>query len=157
MLYDILKAEKDKVLVYVDMDGVLTDYGTINIDVAKIQEEGFFTNKRPVRTIIKELEKASTLPNVEIEILSITRTEAQIKEKLDWLDKYVPFVKNRNIFSRLRFNLDASHVIKEEYIESEAPKNKKIYLIDDDHQVLRHVKYKLGDKINVLHISSIIE
>jgi len=157
MLYNLLRNETEKVVVYVDMDGVIVDFGEINSDTAQVKDEGFFINKRPIRTVLKELEKAAELPNVEIEILSLTRTEAQIKEKNEWLNKYAPFITKRNIFARLSFNLESAHILKQEYLEMEAPKNKKIYLIDDDHQVLRHVKYKMNDKVEVLHVSSIIE
>lgn len=157
MLYNLLRNETGKVVIYVDMDGVIVDFGEINSNPSQVRDEGFFINKRPVRTVIKELEKVAELPNVEIQILSITRTQAQIEEKNKWLNKYVPFITKRNIFARVDYSLESAHMLKGEYLETEAPKNKVIYLIDDDHEVLRTVKYKMQDKIKVLHVSSIIE
>ena len=79
MLYNLLRNETGKVVIYVDMDGVIVDFGEINSNPSQVRDEGFFINKRPVRTVIKELEKVAELPNVEIQILSITRTQADRK------------------------------------------------------------------------------
>ena len=80
---------KDKdVIMFIDMDGVITDY-----DIGNPLD---FQNKRPLYTNIKTFEEINKLSNIEIRILSICKYDYQIKEKNDWIDKYIPFIKKEN-------------------------------------------------------------
>ena len=96
--YDYIKSFGDKTInIYIDMDGVVADYdfeGYIN-DGTK---DDVYLNKRAVISSIKPLEEVSTLPNVNLYILSVSRYEKQINGKLIWLDKNMKFIKKENIF-----------------------------------------------------------
>ena len=82
---------KRKVNLFVDMDGVITEY-----DFGKPLD---FVNKSPLLSNIKVLEEISRIPNLDMHILSICRKDSQVNDKNNWLDKYAPFFKkeNRNI------------------------------------------------------------
>ena len=45
MLYNLLRNETGKVVIYVDMDGVIVDFGEINSNPSQVRDEGFFINK----------------------------------------------------------------------------------------------------------------
>src|SRR5574344_539677 len=88
------KYKNRKLIIFVDMDGVIADYNfNNNLD---------FKHKRPLNTNINELYELSMLENVELHILSICKQNYQIREKNDWLNKYAPFFlkENRTIISK---------------------------------------------------------
>ena len=95
--YDYIKSFGDKTVnIYVDMDGVVADYdfeGYIN-DGTK---DDVYLNKRPVMSSINPLKEVSTLSNVNLYILSISRYDKQVNGKLVWLDKNMDFIKKENI------------------------------------------------------------
>ena len=59
--YNLIKDFKEELIIFVDMDGVITDYDFGN----KLD----FKNKRPLTTNIKTLKKISELKKVELYIL----------------------------------------------------------------------------------------
>lgn len=145
----IMELSKNKKLnIYVDMDGVIASY-----DFGKPLE---FDKKRPLTTNIKTLENIDKLDNVNLNILSICRTNDQIKEKNDWLNKYAPFFKeeNRNIISRENNNNKESRILKTEFIKN--LKKENIILIDDDNEVLKTIKKEI-DNITLFQDSELID
>ena len=82
--YNLIKdlSYKKELLLFVDMDGVIASY-----DAGKPLD---FLNKRPLKENIRKIEQITTLPNVELYIISICRKDFQIREKNIWLDKYAP-------------------------------------------------------------------
>ena len=59
--YNLIKSFKGELNIFVDMDGVITDYN--------FGHELNFKNKRPLKTNIKTLSKISELKNVNLYIL----------------------------------------------------------------------------------------
>lgn len=129
-------AQDKKVILYVDMDGVITDYNAMG--------ELNFKEKRPLKSNIKKLEMISKINNVEIRILSICRTIDQIDDKNKWLDKYAKYFadSNRNIIAKELYPNKKSKELKLEFLEKEVIKNKNDYtiLLDDDNQILKEIK-----------------
>lgn len=118
--------------IYVDMDGVIASF-----NIGKPYD---FGNKRPIQTNINTLKKISGLENVELHILSICRTDNQIAEKNNWLDKYAPFFdkNNRNILSKETYPNLSSKELKANFLKK-LNKDKQIILIDDDNGILKYI------------------
>ncbi len=144
---EIKKYGDQKIDLYVDMDGVIADYG--------FGKPLDFKNKRPLLTNIKVLEKIATLKNVEIFILSICKKDYQKKEKDDWLNKYAPFIhkENRIIISKESNEGFASKELKTNYLK-EIKTDSLIIFIDDDNELLKFVR----DNVNniILYQDSIL-
>lgn len=140
--YELIKqlSEDKKVIIFVDMDGVIASY-----DLGKPLD---FKNKRPLTTNINTLKKINTLTNIELHILSICRKDYQIKEKNDWLDKYAPFFKKekRTIISKESNPKYQSKELKANYLKSLNEKE-QIICIDDDNDVLKHIHIELPNII----------
>lgn len=123
-----------KLKIFIDMDGVIADY-----DIGG----GFdYSIKRPLLTNIKQIEEISNYKNIELYILSVSRHNEGIKQKNEWLDKYVPFIKkeNRIIISREANEMKRSKNLKTEYLQNIISDEYKIILIDDDPSIISEVK-----------------
>jgi 5'(3')-deoxyribonucleotidase len=140
------------------MDGVVADYDMLDYKIHG-EEKDVYLTKRPIKTVINILEKISTLDNVNIYILSISRYKRQINGKKIWLSKYMPFINTKNIkiISREEKNQQSAATIKCNYLlENIKDKNSVNIHIDDSHNVLRQID-ELDKDITPLHISSILD
>lgn len=123
---------KKNIKIFVDMDGVIVDYEVGNLSRYDL--------KRPLYTSLKKLEEISKLSNIELYILSISKTNLGVKEKNIWLDKYAPFFKkeNRIIISKENGDGSSSKELKSNYLKTiDGEVN---ILIDDDPSILKEVK-----------------
>ncbi len=152
--YDKIKKEYQNsyVVMFIDMDGVITDY-----------DVGFplnFKTKRPVMTNIKTFEKINTLDNVEIHILSICKKDFQIEEKNDWIDKYIPFIKkeHRIILSKESYPDISSPELKCNYLKEfvENNKDKKVIMVDDDNAILKYLSTNIKE-LDLYQDSSLLD
>lgn len=118
--------------IYIDMDGVIVDY-----DVGKAFD---YDKKRPLLTSIDKLKEISKMSNVELNILSISKTNKGVDEKNVWLDKFVPFIEKRNRFviSKEANPNKASWELKYEFLNK--LEGDVIILIDDDPSILHKIK-----------------
>lgn len=135
--------------IYVDMDGVIVEY-----DLGKPFD---FDKKRPLLNNIKVIEEVSKLKDVNVYILSICRTDNQIKEKNEWLDKYASFFKkeNRNILSKESIPNTSSRDLKYNYLKNHL--SDKTILVDDDNDILFYINEKLKDKIILFQDSTLVD
>ena len=79
--YEFLESNKDKEIdIYFDMDGVFAEYDIGNFDYNTI---------RPIKSNIKVIEDLYNKYNVNI--LSICKTNEIVREKYDWMARYLPF------------------------------------------------------------------
>jgi len=127
--------DSKKIKIFVDMDGVIADY--------IVGEARDYDKKRPLLTTIAQLEEFSHRENVELYILSISRSDIGVDEKNVWLDKYAPFFKkeNRIIISRESNNMEKSYKLKCDFIKSvEREKDCTIVVIDDDCDIVHKLK-----------------
>lgn len=147
--------QKKKILIYIDMDGVVADYNMMNHEG---DSKDVYLNKRPLKTIINIFEKINDEKNIELHILSVTRHKIQITGKLTWLEKEMPFIKKENIHIISREEKDYIHPskIKTDFIKHNIKNNEITIHIDDDHLVLKEIKKNIKEII-VLHPSSIID
>lgn len=152
-MYFIEKIKKNfknkELIVFVDMDGVIADY-----EFGKSLD---FKHKRPLMTNINTLKQLSLLDNVEICILSICKTEAQIYDKNNWLNKYAPFFKKRIIISKESNPNLSSKDLKCNYLKKYILNTKKeILIIDDDNEILKYLEQNIKN-IYLYQDSSIID
>ena len=136
---NVLEQYKDKkIRMFVDMDGVIADY-----DVGKACD---YDKKRPLKSNIKKLKEISENPNIEMNILSVTRYDRGFEEKNIWLDKFAPFFekKHRNILSRESNEFQKSSILKANFLK-DVKRNKVIIVIDDDPIVLKRIRKENED------------
>lgn len=140
-----------KINLYIDMDGVITDYDFPNTHS--------YIDRRPILTNIKTIKELAKLDNVVIYVLSICKQNNQIKEKNIWLDKHLEFIPNnhRHIISKEEHPHKQSKELKCEYLQQlSTKKNEIIMLIDDDNEILKYI-HQQNKNIILFQDSSIIE
>ena len=147
---DVLEQYKDKkIKLFVDMDGVIADY---EVGLARDYDK-----KRPLKSNIKKLKEISENPNIEMNILSVTRHDKGFEEKNIWLDEFAPFFpkKNRNIISRESNGFEKSSILKANFVK-DLKRNKVIIIIDDDPIVLKRIK-KTNEDVVLLKDTALVK
>ena len=152
--------EHKKVALFVDMDGTIVEY--------KVYPEGFITNEskelfndaEPINIIINKLEELSKIDNLDIYILTLSKSNIIRKEKEEWLNKNVPFINKSNYIILIRENADYNSETRS-YIKKIKMKEKLnqydyVVLLDDEHKILKTTQKELQNNGEVYHISSAI-
>lgn len=142
---------KEKVHIFVDMDGVIADYDFGN----KLD----FKNKRPLNTNINTLKRINKNKNIKLYILSICKIDSEIKDKNDWLDKYASFFsKNRRYIVSKEGQTKTSKELKASMLRTfkEEYKLTNIVLIDDDNGILKYLNDS-GLDIKLFQDSSLLD
>lgn len=137
-----LENKYNKIKIYVDMDGVIADY--------IVGEARDYDIKRPLLSTIKQLEEISNKNDIELYILSISRSDIGVEQKHNWLDKYAPCFKkeNRAIISRESNDMEKSYKLKCDYIKNiKREDNTIIVVIDDDCDIVHRLKNENDDII----------
>lgn len=162
-LYEQIKSDSNNKPTYVffDMDGVLVDYQIDYKGERFIEGNKYYLNKSPLNSAIKYAKMLSQIKNVNVGILSNCIYDSQISDKKEWLKKYLPFLKdeNINILSYQTFNVETSQErqnLKTKYINNKyKDRDVNLYLIDDDHGILRSFIKDENNRVKVFHVSSI--
>ena len=149
-LFDLIERNNDKNIdIYCDMDGVIAEYQIGNFDYNTI---------RPIMTTINNLKYLSNKNNVSLYILSICKTNNIVNDKINWINKYMPFINKDNIIllSKEKICNKESKEIKRDYLENNINTNNLNIMIDDDINIIKEIRNNLH-KINIFHVSSIID
>lgn len=154
---EICKKNK-KVDMYIDMDGTIAEYHLYNPEeISRKMEEEYLKNE-PLKNVIDVLEEISKINNIEMYILSLSKTKKITEKKKIWLKKYVPFIKEQNWIILTKeigeYSNENRNEIKGKNIELRQKDYDKSIMLDDEQVVLREAKKILNDKIEVFHISS---
>ena len=154
---EICKKNK-KVDMYIDMDGTIAEYHLYNPEeISRKMEEEYLKNE-PLKNVIDVLEEISKINNIEMYILSLSKTKKITEQKKLWLKKYVPFIKEENWIILTKeigeYSNENRNEIKGKNIELRQKDYDKSIMLDDEQVVLREAKKILNDKIEVFHISS---
>ena len=154
---EICKKNK-KVDMYIDMDGTIAEYHLYNPEeISRKMEEEYLKNE-PLKNVIDVLEEISKINNIEMYILSLSKTKKITEKKKIWLKKYVPFIKEENWIILTKeigeYSNENRNEIKGKNIELRQKDYDKSLMLDDEQVVLREAKKILNDKIEVFHISS---
>ena len=83
---EICKKNK-KVDMYIDMDGTIAEYHLYNPEeISRKMEEEYLKNE-PLKNVIDVLEEISKINNIEMYILSLSKTKKITEKKKIWLKK----------------------------------------------------------------------
>lgn len=154
---EICKKNK-KVDMYIDMDGTIAEYHLYNPEeISRKMEEEYLKNE-PLKNVIDVLEEISKINNIEMYILSLSKTKKITEKKKIWLKKYVPFIKEENWIILTKeigeYSNENRNEIKGKNIELRQKDYDKSIMLDDEQTVLREAKKILNDKVEVFHVSS---
>lgn len=93
--------DPDKIRLFIDMDGTLTEF-IPQTSTAPLYQQGYFAELPPHENVIAAIKEIiENHPEIEVNILSAYLTDSKyaLEEKDQWLDKYLPEVdKEHRIF-----------------------------------------------------------
>ena len=148
-----------KVALFVDMDGTITEYKVYQSGFITNDTKELFLNAEPVNIIIDNL-KADNIENLDIYILSLSKSKIINEEKKVWLKKYVPFIEEKNYIILVKENGDYNQenrtIVKAQKMKNKLDEYDYVMLLDDEHKILRETQKELQDKGEVFHVSSAI-
>ena len=155
-----IKKKNGKIAIFVDMDGTIAEFPVYQEEnVAKAMEEEY-SKIEPINYIIDILKELGKIEDIDLYILTLSKTIKITKEKIKWLKKYVNFIQEKNwiiITKELgEYNKENRNIIKALKMQEKLPKYDFEILLDDDHKVLKETQKLLGNKVKVFHISSAI-
>jgi hypothetical protein len=154
----IIKKNKNNVKLFWDMDGTFSSMDLCNLPHK--MDKGFFCTKRPIKTMLKIVKRFNTL-GAETFIISYCGYNYQKEDKLKWLHKYCPFLKDENliIIPRKEPNIklsESKQTLKAEYIKDLVNEENVVFFVDDNESVLLGTKEKLP-YINIISPMDFIE
>ena len=150
----------NRVALFVDMDGTIAEYRIFSLDYITVETRGLFLESKPLYPVISVLEKLNKIENLDIYILSLSRSKIIIEEKRIWLKKNVPFIKEDNYIILCRevgdYDYDNRVYIKSYKIKEKFEEYDHVLMIDDEHNILRKAQEEFGNRGEVFHVSSAI-
>lgn len=163
LLEEILRIKKErkmeKIMIFVDMDGVIADYRFGEGISIRLNKKGTYLNKRPITTTINSLKILSQQENIELSVISSCLFKDQVKEKDIWLDKYADFLKKENRIYVIADDFESRIQLKVDKIKDYMSKNKEVLtiLIDDTHEVLFLAQKQLDSRFIPMHVITLID
>lgn len=149
-----------KVALFVDMDGTITEYKVYQSGFITNDTKELFLNAEPVNIIIDNLKAVNNIENLDIYILSLSKSKIINEEKKVWLKKYVPFIEEKNYIILVKENGDYNQenrtLVKAQKMKNKLDEYDYVMLLDDEHKILRETQKELQDKGEVFHVSSAI-
>ena len=150
----------NKVALFIDMDGTIAEYKVYEDNYITTETKGVFLKAAPLNSIIEKFRTLSEIENLDLYILSLSRSKIIIEEKKKWLKKYAPFIKDENYIILCRekgeYNSENKEVVKSEKMKEKLNNYDFVILVDDEHKILRRAKKELKDRGAVFHPSSVI-
>lgn len=127
VVFDI-KDEPERLRLFVDMDGTLAVFKPVDT-LETLYEEGYFANLEPQQSVLDAVKQiVKNNPYIDVMVCSayLTDSEYALKEKNEWLDRYLPEIPpERRVFL-------PCGVSKAEYIKDMFGRlNEKDFLLDD--------------------------
>ena len=110
--------ENEKVAMFIDMDGTIVEYTVYREGEISTSTTGKFLNGQPINVVINNLKRISEIKNIDLYILTLSRSHIIVQEKKQWLKKYVDFIDEKNW---IIINKEANEYNKEnrDYIKSQ--------------------------------------
>ena len=147
-----------KVAIFIDMDGTINEY-TLYSDNEILKRMGDnYKNAEPIQEVIESLREISKIPNIDLYILSLSKSNQISNEKDIWLEKYTNFIPKENWIILTKENGDYDNEnrdqIKPLKMQEKLNKYEHVILLDDDHRILRQSKIMLENKVDVFHVTS---
>ena len=150
--------ENQKVAMFIDMDGTINEYEVYSESSVAKQMEDNYSRVEPVMPIIEVIEKINKIANIDLYILSLSKTNKISEEKDIWLDRYIEFIprENRIVLTKENggYSSENRDIIKALKMQEKLSEYDRLILLDDDHKILKNVGEILGNKANAFHITS---
>ena len=150
----------NRVALFVDLDGTVAEYRIFPKNYITVETKGLFLESKPLFSVIEVLEKLSQIENLDIYILSLSRSKIIVEEKKIWLKKYMPFINEDKYIIVCRetgeYNYDNREYIKSQKMKEKLEKYDFLIFLDDEHNILRRAQEELGDRGEVFHVSSVM-
>lgn len=145
--------------LFLDMDGTIIEL--LFDSEEKYLKKGEYLNKEPIKPIINKIKEINKkFPLIKINIISCSKTKYMIKEKNEWLNKYMPDINpKRRIFlceETGDYTLKNVNLVKARYIKKSLKDNEIAILIDDDIRVLSAAQKIINDRILLFHVTSLL-
>lgn len=147
-----------KVAIFIDMDGTINEY-TVYSDNEILKRMGNnYKNAEPIQEVIESLREISKIPNIDLYILSLSKSNKISNEKDIWLEKYTNFIPKENWIILTKEDGDYDNEnrdqIKPLKMQEKLNEYEHVILLDDDHRILRQSKIMLENKVDVFHVTS---
>lgn len=151
--------EKNKnVAMFIDMDGTINEYVIYSEDTVSKQMEDNYCNVSPIQPVIDVLEEINQISNIDLYILSLSKTEKISEEKEIWLKKNVNFIPKTNwiVLTKEKgdYNKENRDMVKPLKMKEKLVQYDHVILLDDDHKILKQSAEMLKDKADVFHVTS---
>ncbi|MBQ9659310.1 MAG: hypothetical protein IJV31_11235 [Clostridia bacterium] len=163
IFYDNIKeicSKHKKNALFIDMDGTIVEYKVYQPDFITNDTKDVFLNAKPIEIIIDNLKELQDIKNLDLYILTLSKSNIIRKEKKLWLEKYAKFIKKENIIILVRengdYNSDNRNFIKAKVMKERLNTYDYVMLLDDEHKILKTTQKELQNKGEVFHISSAI-
>ena len=153
-----LCSENKRVAMFIDMDGTINEYIVFSENTVVKEMEDNYIYISPLSTVLKELEEIGNISNIDLYILSLSRTKNLTQIKKEWRKKYISFIPEENWIILTKENGDYTNENREEIKAmkmQEYTDYDHLILLDDDHGILKQTSNVLHNKVNVFHISSV--
>lgn len=152
--------ENKRVAIFIDMDGTINVYNVYQEEIVKQKMQEEYSETEPAQYIIDILKDISKISNIDLYILSLSKSVKITKEKKDWLKKYVPFINEENwiiITKELNeYSSENRDIVKAQKIKDLENKYDYFILLDDDHKILKEAQKIVGKNFSPFHISSVL-
>lgn len=136
--------------IYVDMDGVIAEYDIGNFDYDTI---------RPLQSNIKKI-KDLINDSINVKILTICKNDKIINEKIEWIEKHMPFFDLNDVIfiskENEKYSGLSSKELKSEFLKLNINDNNINIVIDDDNEIVKYL-VKNNRNIIVFQVSSWID
>lgn len=153
------EAKTSKIKLFFDMDGTCVEYTPGQKEEILNNKKGLYLEKRALFCVIKKMRKFPKIKNVEVCIASLCHFPEQKEDKISWLRKFAPFVKEINILvlNELNFKKEEKDFLKANLIASKLDKSEQAYLIEDDHDIIKATNSLRLKNLQAVHISTILD
>lgn len=155
---NIICKEYDKVAMFIDMDGTINEYTIYPDDKILKQMGDNYCKAKPIVEVIDVLKEISKIQNIDLYILTLSKSNKISYEKDLWLTKYVEFIPRKNwiVLTKENGDYDSENrdQIKPLKMQEKLEKYNHVILLDDDHRILRESNILLKDKVDVFHVTS---
>lgn len=152
--------ENKKVAMFIDMDGTIVEYKVFPEGAISTSTKGEFIEAEPVVAVIDNLKKISSINNIDLYILSLSKSNIIEEEKKVWLRNNVSFIDEDKWIivnkEKGEYNKENRDFIKAEKIIEKSGDYDYLMLLDDDHKILKTTQQMLKDKGCVFHLSSAV-
>ena len=150
--------ENKRVAMFIDMDGTITVYNIYPEEIVKQKMQEEYNKMEPAQYIIDILKEINKIPNIDLYILSLSKSIKITEEKEKWLSKYLPFINEKNwiiITKELNeYSSENRDIIKAQKMKELKGKYDYLILLDDDHKILKEAPKIVGSDFSPFHISS---